>query len=267
MGVPKPQCGHEPGQAVGELRQAELIRWIGGPSGARPVPRHHGELVGQRLELGAPGAARVAHEPVHQDQRRPVPRAFVGDAESGHLDLLHGAPPSRSSRRRGSDPPPGTACHGSGERPGQPRPDSGRGVDRPVLLRRTRIGCRAVAGDASSFQGRAAAVGWPSESRGRGGRARCARGPTPGPAGEHAPARQAAGDRLGQLSDHELDAVVARSDADFATAAGQPDLLSAVRCTRRRRPNRPTAEPPRSAARGGRLITGHGPGGALTTAL
>jgi hypothetical protein len=32
-------------------------------------------------------------------------------------------------------------------------------------------------------------------------------------------------DRLGQLSDHELDAVVARSDADFATAAGQPDLL------------------------------------------
>jgi hypothetical protein len=32
-------------------------------------------------------------------------------------------------------------------------------------------------------------------------------------------------DRLGQLSDHELDAVVGRSDADFATAAGQPDLL------------------------------------------
>ena len=30
-------------------------------------------------------------------------------------------------------------------------------------------------------------------------------------------------DRLGQLSDQEHDAVVARSDADFATAAGRLD--------------------------------------------
>jgi hypothetical protein len=74
-------------------------------------------------------------------------------------------------------------------------------------------------------------------------------------------------DRLGQLSDHELDAVVARSDADFATAAGQPDLLGS-RPLHAPTPAEPTdRSAPRSAARAGRLITGHGPGGALTTAL
>jgi hypothetical protein len=46
-----------------------------------------------------------------------------------------------------------------------------------------------------------------------------------GPVSEQAPDWQAAVDRLGQLSDQELDAAVTRSAAEFADAEGHPDPL------------------------------------------
>ena len=50
-------------------------------------------------------------------------------------------------------------------------------------------------------------------------------GPMMGPVSGHAPDWQAAVDRLGQLSDQELDAAVTRSAAEFAAAEGHPDPL------------------------------------------
>jgi hypothetical protein len=46
-----------------------------------------------------------------------------------------------------------------------------------------------------------------------------------GPVSEHAPDWQAVVDRLGQLSDQELDATVVRSADEFAAAEGHPDPL------------------------------------------
>ena len=78
-------------------------------------------------------------------------------------------------------------------------------------------------------------------------------GPTPGLLGEHAPAWQSV-DRLGQLSDQELDAVVARP----------ADLLSAARADAGRT-DRPLSPPQRGEGRAAHHRAR--PSGALTTAL
>jgi hypothetical protein len=74
----------EGGEAVGVVGHAERLGRIRGAAGARGVPRHHRELVGELIELPTPIAA-VAEASVHQDQRRPFAHPPEGDAPS--LDL------------------------------------------------------------------------------------------------------------------------------------------------------------------------------------
>ena len=79
------QAPEERGQAVGVGVHAEVLRWVRRPAGPGCVPRDHGELVAERVDLAAPGRAGVTDEAVCQCQDR---------AGAGALDGMFGPPTS-----------------------------------------------------------------------------------------------------------------------------------------------------------------------------
>ena len=85
------QCPEERGQAVGVGVHSEVLRGVRRATCPGCVPGDHGELVGERLDLTAPGRPGVADEAVRQCYRRPGPGALEGDAQPANLDVLrHG---------------------------------------------------------------------------------------------------------------------------------------------------------------------------------
>jgi hypothetical protein len=86
-----PQCPEEPGQAVGVGVHSEVLRGVRRPTCPGCVPCDHGELIGERLDLTAPGRPGVADEAVRQCYCRPGPGALEGDTQLANLDVLrHG---------------------------------------------------------------------------------------------------------------------------------------------------------------------------------
>jgi hypothetical protein len=53
----------------------------------RGVPRHHGEFVGEALDLGLERSAAIADVAVDQDHQRALTCSLVRDAKSADLDL------------------------------------------------------------------------------------------------------------------------------------------------------------------------------------
>ena len=89
MRRPESECFDQCGEPVREVRQAEDLRQVGGPSSSRFVPCHNGELVGKAGQL------RLPHPTVHgravdEDHRRPLTDPLIGDRDSAGLDKLHG---------------------------------------------------------------------------------------------------------------------------------------------------------------------------------
>lgn len=75
-------------EAIGVVRQAEVRRHIRGAARPRLVPGDDAELVGQGSELRPPHPAVIAGA-VHEQQRRSLTDALIGDLKPVRLEDLH----------------------------------------------------------------------------------------------------------------------------------------------------------------------------------
>lgn len=81
MGFPRRYFPEETCEGVAKFRAGKVRRGIVGMAAARGIAGNYGEVVGQPLQLRTPNPA-VLVRTMEQDQRWPLARALVTDAQS-----------------------------------------------------------------------------------------------------------------------------------------------------------------------------------------
>lgn len=69
VGLLQAESRNERGEAVREVSVAESLGRIGGAAAAEHIPRHHSELIGERIELATPRPAIKAETAMQQHER------------------------------------------------------------------------------------------------------------------------------------------------------------------------------------------------------
>ena len=89
VGTVQPERVDEPGQAVGVAGHAERLGGVGRAARAGRVPRDHGELVGQGVELWPPRHGPVPDVPVQEHHSGPPSHPLEGHTQATHDDGVH----------------------------------------------------------------------------------------------------------------------------------------------------------------------------------
>ena|SRR5215213_4155113 len=79
----------EPSETIGVAGDSERFRRVGRSASAGSIPRHHGELIREFLDLRLPGRLSVTYVTVQQEKRWPCASAFIRDTESFAVNRLH----------------------------------------------------------------------------------------------------------------------------------------------------------------------------------